>query len=259
MKQENSSYKKEIIPIVVMAFLFIFIYSLSLLVVGPFESAGMEAFENPDDPVNLVIFFSVILVMTALILFITKFWKKKLIRFIILGAVGYTSFYVFFPLLSLLLVDWFSLICSIVLAFILMVVLYIFPEWYIIDICGVVIGTGAIAIFGISLGIPLVIILLVVLAIYDAVSVYKTKHMIDLADTVMDLKLPVLLVIPKVRKYSLIKETKRLKEKLEEGEEVFRGNGFCSGEIRRLHFQGLCVHSVSRVCGSLPFTLLHER
>jgi len=189
------------------------------LVVGPFESAGMEAFENPDDPVNLVIFFSVILVMTALILFITKFWKKKLIRFIILGAVGYTSFYVFFPLLSLLLVDWFSLICSIVLAFILMVVLYIFPEWYIIDICGVVIGTGAIAIFGISLGIPLVIILLVVLAIYDAVSVYKTKHMIDLADTVMDLKLPVLLVIPKVRKYSLIKETKRLKEKLEEGEE----------------------------------------
>ena len=219
MKQENSSYKKEIIPIVVMAFLFIFIYSLSLLVVGPFESAGMEAFENPDDPVNLVIFFSVILVMTALILFITKFWKKKLIRFIILGAVGYTSFYVFFPLLSLLLVDWFSLICSIVLAFILMVVLYIFPEWYIIDICGVVIGTGAIAIFGISLDIPLVIILLVVLAIYDAVSVYKTKHMIDLADTVMDLKLPVLLVIPKVRKYSLIKETKRLKEKLEEGEE----------------------------------------
>jgi len=171
MKQENSSYKKEIIPIVVMAFLFIFIYSLSLLVVGPFESAGMEAFENPDDPVNLVIFFSVILVMTALILFITKFWKKKLIRFIILGAVGYTSFYVFFPLLSLLLVDWFSLICSIVLAFILMVVLYIFPEWYIIDICGVVIGTGAIAIFGISLGIPLVIILLVVLGLPIALSV----------------------------------------------------------------------------------------
>jgi presenilin-like A22 family membrane protease len=43
--------------------------------------------------------------------------------------------------------------------------------------------------------------------------------MIDLADTVMDLKLPVLLVIPKIRHYSLIKETKRLKEKLKDDEE----------------------------------------
>ena len=63
------------------------------------------------------------------------------------------------------------------------------------------------------------ILLLVILAIYDAISVYKTKHMIDLADTVMDLKLPVLLVIPKVRNYSLLKETKRLKEKLKDNEE----------------------------------------
>jgi presenilin-like A22 family membrane protease len=43
--------------------------------------------------------------------------------------------------------------------------------------------------------------------------------MIDLADTVMDLKLPVLLVVPKIRHYSLLKETKHLKEKLKDGEE----------------------------------------
>jgi presenilin-like A22 family membrane protease len=89
----------------------------------------------------------------------------------------------------------------------------------VIDLCGIVIGTGAVALFGISLSILLVIIFLIGLAIYDAISVYKTKHMIDLADTVMDLKLPVLLVIPKIRRYSLIKETKRLKESLKEGEE----------------------------------------
>ena len=102
---------------------------------------------------------------------------------------------------------------------VLVIVLFKFPEWYIIDIGGIIVGAGAIAIFGISLGILLVIILLIGLAIYDAISVYKTKHMIDLADTVMDLKLPVLLVIPKKRNYSLIKETKSLKEKLNEGEE----------------------------------------
>jgi presenilin-like A22 family membrane protease len=43
--------------------------------------------------------------------------------------------------------------------------------------------------------------------------------MIDLADTVMDLKLPVLLVIPKIWNYSLINETKSLKEKLKEKKE----------------------------------------
>ena len=58
-----------------------------------------------------------------------------------------------------------------------------------------------------------------VLAIYDAISVYKTKHMIDLADAVMDLKLPVMMVVPKIREYSLIKETKGLKEKIEEKQE----------------------------------------
>ena len=101
----------------------------------------------------------------------------------------------------------------------LVVALYKYPEWYVIDLCGVIVGAGAIAIFGISLSILLVIILLVVLAVYDAISVYQTKHMIDLADTVMDLKLPVLLVVPKIRRYSLINETKSLKEKLKEHEE----------------------------------------
>jgi len=63
-----------------------------------------------------------------------------------------------------------------------------------------------------------VIVVLIVMALYDAISVYKTKHMIDLADTLIDLKLPILFVIPKKGSYSLIKETKGLKEKLKEGE-----------------------------------------
>jgi len=157
--------------------------------------------------------------MTLVILLIAKYWKKQLIQVIILGAVGYTSFYVFFPLFALVILDWLALILSIAAALILTITLFKYPEWYIIDISGIIVGAGAIAIFGISLGIFLVIILLLGLAIYDAISVYKTKHMIDLADTVMDLKLPVLLVIPKIRGYSLIRETKSLKEKLKEDEE----------------------------------------
>ncbi|UCF49786.1 MAG: hypothetical protein JSU91_08555, partial [Thermoplasmatales archaeon] len=111
---------------------------------------------------------------------------------------------------------------------------------------------GAIAIFGMSLGILLVIILLVGLAIYDAISVYKTKHMIDLADTVMDLKLPVLLVVPKVRNYSLIKETKSLKQKIKDDEER---DAFFMG-LGDIVMPGILVVAIyNNVSGSLPISL----
>ncbi|GAH12061.1 unnamed protein product, partial [marine sediment metagenome] len=113
--------------------------------------------------------------MTLAILLIAKYWKKQLIQFIILGAVGYTSFYVFLPLLALVFPGWLPLILSIAFAVILTITLFKYPEWYVIDVCGIIVGAGAIAIFGISLDIFLVLILLIVLAIYDAISVYKTK------------------------------------------------------------------------------------
>jgi presenilin-like A22 family membrane protease len=110
-------------------------------------------------------------------------------------------------------------VLSVVSAAIIVFLLYKYPEWYIIDLTGILVGISAIIIFGISLSVFLVILLLIGLAVYDAISVYKTKHMVDLADTVMDLKLPVLLVVPKKREYSLIKETRRLKEQIKEKEE----------------------------------------
>jgi len=61
---------------------------------------------------------------------------------------------------------------------------------------------GIAAIFGFSLGILPVFILLIVLAVYDAISVYKTKHMISLASGVMKLKMPVMLVVPNKLDYS---------------------------------------------------------
>jgi len=216
-KKKNLSH--ELLPIVMMGGLFVVIHFIAMLLVWPFDSAGMQAFEQTDDPLNLIFIFAIILGVTAVILLIAKFWKKQIIQFIILGAIGYTSFWVFIPLFAIIFSLQMALIFSVILALILVIALFKYPEWYVIDICGIIVGAGAIAIFGISLGIFLVILLLIGLAIYDAISVYKTKHMIDLADTVMDLKLPVLLVVPKIRNYSLIKETKSLKQKLEDNEE----------------------------------------
>ncbi len=65
-------------------------------------------------------------------------------------------------------------------------------------------GAGAAALFGISFGLLPAIVLLTVLAVYDAISVYGTEHMLTLADGVMDLKLPVILVIPLTLSYSFL-------------------------------------------------------
>lgn len=225
MPEENKTKKGDLLPIFFMGCIFILVYGMVLLLTNPFvEDAGVApAFEDINDPMNIVYIIVIMLTVTFAILLIAKFWKEKLIQFIILGAVGYTSFYAFFlPILTIIFPNItieLLLAISIIMAALLVIALFKHPEWYVINISGIIVGVGAIIIFGISLGIFLILILMVALAIYDAISVYKTKHMIDLADTVMDLKLPVLLVIPKIRHYSLLKETKRLKQKIEEKEE----------------------------------------
>ncbi|UCE17015.1 MAG: hypothetical protein JSV12_08095 [Candidatus Bathyarchaeota archaeon] len=198
--------------------LFVLIHSLALFVMKPFETADMMVFENPNDPMNIIYFFSTLLLFTVAILLIAKFWKRQLIQGIVLGSTGFLAFYVFYPLLALAVPEVWSLVLSVTAATILVIMLVKHPEWYVIDVCCIIVGVGSIGMFGISLNIFLVIVLLIALATYDAISVYKTKHMIDLADTVLDLKLPVILVIPKIREYSLFKETRSLKEKLKEDE-----------------------------------------
>jgi presenilin-like A22 family membrane protease len=220
MNEPTEPKKLELLPIILVGCFFIIIDGFALLFMRRFKEAQIQpAFPNPGDPMNLVIILAIMLVMTLFILIIAKYWKKQIIQIIVLFSVGYTTFYILSLLLFPLKLGLFTDVLAILLAVLLVIGLFKYPEWYIIDFCGILVGAGAIAIFGISLTILLVIILLIALAIYDAISVYKTKHMIDLADTVMDLKLPVLLVIPKIRSYSLIKETKRLKEQLKTGEE----------------------------------------
>src|SRR5438309_2262502 len=63
-----------------------------------------------------------------------------------------------------------------------------------------------------------VILILVALAFYDAWAVYRTKHMITLADELTSQRLPILLVIPKKAGYSF-REQKSLKGQIAAGEE----------------------------------------
>jgi presenilin-like A22 family membrane protease len=209
----------DIFPILSMSGLFVVAYLIAFLVAGPFEAAGAVAFENPSDPLNIAYFFAILLIFTAIILVIIKLRKPNIIRAIFLGSITVLSIYVFYPILALVISGgWITLCLSISASIALLILLIKKPEWYIIDAIAMLTGIGAIAMIGISLNIWIVIVLLIAMAVYDAFSVYKTKHMIDLADSIMDQKLPVMFVIPKKRGYSLLKKTKGLKEKLQEGE-----------------------------------------
>lgn len=219
MTDEKKEKGTAVFPTILMGGLFVVIHILSILIAGSFEATGFEAFENPNDPNNLIIFFIIMLAVTLTILLIAKFWKKEFIQVIILGSISYTSFFVFYILLNTMFTTIIAAFLSIAAAAMLLAVLVKYPEWYVINLCGIIVGVGAIGLFGVSLSIFLTIMLLVGLSIYDAISVYKTKHMIDLADAVMDLKLPVMMVVPKKRNYSLLAEKKGLKEKIENKEE----------------------------------------
>jgi presenilin-like A22 family membrane protease len=219
-KMNETKKAVDILPILLMIGLFVLVDLLAFLVTRPFEAAGAVAFENPSDPLNLAYFFFILLVFTAIILLVIKLQRKRALRIIFLGAITLLIIYVLYPILSIFIAEaQLSLGLSITSAAILLVTLVKKPEWYVTNAIALLTGVGAIVMIGISLDISIVIVLLIAMAAYDAFSVYKTKHMIDLADNVMDLKLPVMFVIPKKRGYSLFKEQKSLKKKLKDGEE----------------------------------------
>jgi presenilin-like A22 family membrane protease len=70
------------------------------------------------------------------------------------------------------------------------------PMWTTFSALGLVAAVGGITLMGISIGILPVLMLCGLLLVYDALAVYGSGHMVELADGVLDLKLPVLIVIP---------------------------------------------------------------
>lgn len=198
----------------ILAGLFVLTMLLAIVFADPFLQAGLQAFEDPQDVGNSLYYVVAILVFTGIILAIAKWGKKWLIRAIILGAVGLTVAYCVEPVLSVTL-GWspgLSVGLAVAAAVASVVALYKHPEWYVVDVVGLLVAAGTAAIFGISLGIVPVVVLLAALAVYDAIAVYRTKHMLSLADTVIELRLPVLLVIPKVAHYRFREESTRMKE-----------------------------------------------
>lgn len=198
---------KQIIPFLVMPLLLLAVEIGAILISIPVQAAGITAFEDPTSIANPFVFIAILLVFTGFLLVLIRFDLKKVIAAIIGLSIFLTFGYIFTALVTAALgATDLAMILVLVLSVMATALLYIFPEWYVIDSLGILIGAGVASIFGVSLDILPVIILLVLLAVYDAISVYKTKHMITLAEGVIDLKTPILFVVPKRRDYSFIRD-----------------------------------------------------
>ena len=189
--------------VAVAAALFLLVQVGALAMVGPFETAGYQAVEAPSDPTNSLVYFAAILVATGVMLAAFKYAFEQAIRAVVVLSSALVSWYVFAVVAPPLLVVGSINVLAVALSVGVAIALLGYPEWYVIDGAGVIMGIGAGALFGISFGLLPAIVLLTVLAVYDAVSVYGTRHMLSLAEGVMDLRVPVILVVPLTLSYSL--------------------------------------------------------
>lgn len=175
--------------------LFVVVQLGALALVPTFFEQGYQPVENPQDPTLSIAYIGGILVATVFMLAAFKYKLDQAVRYVVIGTSGLLSWYVFGALLPTVI--------AIPLAASVSVSLLLYPEWYVIDAAGVLMGAAAAGLFGITFGLLPALILLTVLAVYDAISVYGTEHMLSLAEGVMDLRIPVILVIPLSIGYSL--------------------------------------------------------
>lgn len=183
---------------------------IGLALAEPFRSEGLASTSNPQSPAApLFLVLVIVLAPLVLLLFARRQGGISSLRQVILLGIAaslYVTLFATFALLPpgtiLLSSPAFGLSVepalpiAAVAAAGLYLALLIEPQWYVVDLAGLAAGGALVAILGISFGILPAVILLGVLMVYDAIAVYRTKHMVTLADAVTEMKLPILMVMP---------------------------------------------------------------
>ncbi len=183
---------------------------IGLALADPFRSAGLATGSNPQSPTAPLL---LVLVIVLAPLVIRLFTRRRggigsLRQVILLGIAAslYVTLYATFALLppgpiylppaAFGLALTLALPAAAIASAGIYLALLIEPQWYVVDLAGLAAGGALVAILGISFGILPSVILLGALMVYDAIAVYRTKHMITLADAVTEMKLPILMVMP---------------------------------------------------------------
>jgi presenilin-like A22 family membrane protease len=181
-------------PMLALLFFVIAVQLLALIIMPEFVASGNRVFENPESAANPFLYLFLILGFTLFLLLALKLKQGWILSGFIMISIAASVYYVLATFLSPLLALLPTLAVLLLLRF--------YPEWYIVDAFGVLVCAGISALFGVSMTPFPAILLLIILAIYDAISVYRTRHMVSLAEGVIGIKAPLLFVVPRSKGYS---------------------------------------------------------
>ncbi|WGI16721.1 presenilin family intramembrane aspartyl protease PSH [Methanonatronarchaeum sp. AMET-Sl] len=205
---------RSLLPVVSMGLFIVITQVFAVYLSVFFKAEELQAFGDPESVLNPIVIVVFILLFTLFFLFMHERKSKWFIEVVIGLAVFLTLIYSFTALFGRV----FGLGLEVSFLYALAPALFLFGlvvfhrEWYVVNVVGLFVAAGVVAIFGVSFTVWPVILLLVVLAIYDAIAVYKTRHMISLAGSAVKMRIPILFVVPWERDYSF-------------GEESFDGEG----------------------------------
>ncbi|HWQ67705.1 MAG TPA: presenilin family intramembrane aspartyl protease PSH [Methanospirillum sp.] len=204
---ENKLSIRGLLALVAMPVMLIAVEIGAVILAVPMIQSGYAVFEDPSSYENSVWFIVMLLGFTVFLLILLKYHLKRVLQLIIWASLFLSFIYVFTGLLSLTGAD-IAIVTGggLLLSAAATILLARYPEWYIVDILGVLLSAGIASIFGISLEPLPVILLLILLAVYDAISVYRTKHMLTLAEGVIENRMPIMVIVPKRAGYSFIRD-----------------------------------------------------
>ncbi|QQR92549.1 MAG: hypothetical protein IPJ89_05385 [Candidatus Iainarchaeum archaeon] len=149
--------------------------------------------DNPDDITNSFGLLGYVLLGTIVILLAIKFLPDNVLYWVFKGiealAVFSTALIVFFAFIP----EAFAILLAVGL-----VTIRIFAPQYLIwrNISSIVATIGAGSLIGVSAGVLPVIVFLVLLAAYDYIAVFKTKHMVTMAKAVSKKNLAFTFALP---------------------------------------------------------------
>ena len=186
------------IPVLVMLLFVMAVQLLALAVTPAISASDNRVFADPTSTSNPVVYMLLILAFTALLLLAIKKKKSWIVSGFIQLSIATSIYYLMVAFMS-------PLLALLPTAAVLLLLRY-YPEWYVIDAFGIAVCAGISSLFGVSMTILPTLLLLIILAVYDALSVYKTRHMVSLAEGVIKIKAPLLFVVPRSRSYSFRKD-----------------------------------------------------
>lgn len=187
------------VPALVMLLFIVAVQLLALAVTPAIFASDNRVFADPASTSNPFVYMLLILAFTALLLLAIKKKKSWIVNGFIQISIATSIYY--------LMVAFVSPLQALLPTVAGLLLLRYYPEWYVIDIFGIAVCAGISSLFGVSMTILPALLLLIILAVYDALSVYKTRHMVSLAEGVIKIKAPLLFVVPRSRSYSFRKDT----------------------------------------------------